>query len=52
MITSVLEGEFSKTYGEAQAARLSIRKELDREKTKAFVDVLVGKSVIEASNHL
>ncbi|XP_043191237.1 solute carrier family 12 member 4-like isoform X4 [Amphibalanus amphitrite] len=51
MITTVLEGEFSKTYGEAQAARLSIRKELDREKTKAFIDVLVGKSVIEAINH-
>lgn len=51
MLTTVLEGEFSKTYGEAQAARLSIRKELDQEKTKAFIDVLVGKSVIEAINH-
>ncbi|XP_037069284.1 solute carrier family 12 member 4-like isoform X4 [Pollicipes pollicipes] len=51
MLVTVLEGDFSKTYGEAQAARLSIRKELDHEKVKAFVDVLAAQNVIEAINH-
>lgn len=51
MVLSVIEGEFSRQYGEAQAARQSVRKEMEKEKVKGFADVLVAKNITQSIDH-
>ncbi|CAG0923227.1 unnamed protein product, partial [Notodromas monacha] len=52
MAVSVVDGDFSRKYGEAQAAKESLRKAMTDEKLKGFVDVLVAQSVINGINGL
>ncbi|XP_076054940.1 solute carrier family 12 member kcc isoform X2 [Oratosquilla oratoria] len=51
MAVSVLDGEYTKCYGEAQAARQSLRRAMDEEKVKGFVETLVAKNITEGINH-
>ncbi|GAB6021396.1 hypothetical protein CHUAL_004003 [Chamberlinius hualienensis] len=52
MVCSVLEGDFTKRYGEAQAAKQSLKKIMEEDKVKGFSDVLVARNVIDGINHL
>jgi potassium/chloride transporter 4/5/6 len=49
---SVLEGEYQRNVSEAAAARQSLRKLIDEEKVKGFVDVLVCPDVSIGINSL
>ena len=49
---SVLEGEFQKHVGEAAAAKQCLRKLMDEERVKGFVDVLVSPDVTLGMNSL
>nr|XP_037867149.1 solute carrier family 12 member 4 isoform X4 [Bombyx mori] len=49
---SVLGGEFPKRAGEASTARQNLRKCMDDEKVKGFVDVLVSPNVPDGLSHL
>ncbi|XP_030032006.1 solute carrier family 12 member 4 isoform X2 [Manduca sexta] len=49
---SVLGGEFPRRAGEAGAARLNLRRCMDDEKLKGFVDVLVAPSIPDGLSHL
>jgi hypothetical protein len=49
---TVLEGEYSKMYGEAQAARLSIQQSIKQESVKGFPDVVVSRNVSDGICHL
>ncbi|RXG67811.1 Solute carrier family 12 member 6, partial [Armadillidium vulgare] len=49
---SVIEGEFTKCYGEAQAARQTLRKCMEEEKVKGFVDTMVANNVVEGISHV
>ncbi|XP_020708843.1 solute carrier family 12 member 4 isoform X2 [Athalia rosae] len=44
---SCISGDYSKSSGEAMAAKQSLQKTMDEEKVKGFVDVLVAKSVVD-----
>uniref|UniRef100_T1IJ08 Solute carrier family 12 member 4 n=1 Tax=Strigamia maritima TaxID=126957 RepID=T1IJ08_STRMM len=52
LVCSVIEGEFVKNYGEAQAAKQSLRNVMNEEKVKGFADVVVAHSVIGGVSHL
>lgn len=52
LVCSVIEGDFSKKYGEALAARQSLKKIMEEERVKGFADVLVAKDVADGINHL
>lgn len=41
-----------KSYGEALAARQSLRRAMDEEKVKGFVDTLVAKNMTEGISHM
>ncbi|CAG0882391.1 unnamed protein product [Cyprideis torosa] len=45
MAVSVIEGSYAKKYSEAQAAKISLRKIMNQEKVKGFVECLVTDSV-------
>ncbi|XP_024081059.1 solute carrier family 12 member 4 isoform X3 [Cimex lectularius] len=49
---SVINGDFSQCAGEAMAAKQSLRKTMEEEKVKGFVDVLVSSDVAEGLSHL
>lgn len=49
---SVLEGEYQKHVSEAAAAKQSLRKLMDDEKVKGFVDVLVCPDISLGINSL
>lgn len=49
---SVIEGEYTKCYGESQAARISLRRAMDDEKLKGFVDTLVSSNIADGINHV
>ncbi|KAB7493728.1 Solute carrier family 12 member 6 [Armadillidium nasatum] len=49
---SVIEGEFTKCYGEAQAARQTLRKCMEEEKVKGFVDTMVANNIVEGISHV
>lgn len=49
---SVLGGELPKRAGEAATARQNLRKCMDDEKVKGFVDVLVASNIPEGLGHL
>ncbi|CAL4060077.1 unnamed protein product, partial [Meganyctiphanes norvegica] len=49
---SVIQGDYTKSYGESQAARQSLRRAMDEEKVKGFVDTMVANNVAEGISHL
>ncbi|KOB73819.1 Uncharacterized protein OBRU01_10424, partial [Operophtera brumata] len=49
---SVLGGEFPRRAGEASTAKQNLRKCMDDEKVKGFVDVLVTNNIPEGLSHL
>lgn len=49
---TVVEGQFGKMYGEAQAARQSIRQAIESENVKGFPEVVVTESVTDGISHL
>lgn len=44
---SCIGGDYARSSGEAMAAKQSLRKTMDEEKVKGFVDVLVARSVVD-----
>lgn len=52
MCVSVLGGEFPQRAGEASTAKQNLRKCMDEEKVKGFVDVLVTNNIPEGLSHL
>lgn len=50
--SSVISGEFCRNYGEAMAAKQSLRKTMDEERVKGFCDVLVSRDITEGLSHL
>ncbi|XP_069971636.1 solute carrier family 12 member 4 [Penaeus vannamei] len=52
MAVSIIEGDYVKSYGEALAARQSLRRAMDEEKVKGFVDTLVAKNMTEGISHI
>lgn len=52
MCVSVLNGEFPRRAGEAATARLNLRRVMDEEKVKGFVDVLVSPAIADGLSHL
>ncbi|KAK7863464.1 hypothetical protein R5R35_010501 [Gryllus longicercus] len=49
---SVIGGDFTRGHGEALAAKQSLRRTMDEEKVKGFVDVLVSRSITDGLCHL
>ncbi|KAK9751887.1 Amino acid permease [Popillia japonica] len=49
---SVINGDFTRSYGEAMAAKQSLRKTVEEERVKGFVDILVASNVIDGLAHL
>ncbi|KAK7012939.1 hypothetical protein SK128_009935, partial [Halocaridina rubra] len=49
---SVIEGDYTKSCGESHAARQSLRRAMDEEKVKGFVDTLVAKNLTEGISHI
>lgn len=49
---SVISGDFTKCYGEALAAKQNLRKTIEEERVKGFVDILVARDVTEGLSHL
>lgn len=52
MCASVISGDFTRSYGEAMAAKQSLKKTVEEEKVKGFVDILVARNVIDGLSHL
>ncbi|XP_039752651.1 solute carrier family 12 member 4 isoform X1 [Pararge aegeria] len=48
---SVLGGDFTRRAGEASTAKQNLRKCMDEEKVKGFVDVLVSHSIADGLSH-
>ncbi|KAK8751604.1 hypothetical protein OTU49_009425, partial [Cherax quadricarinatus] len=48
---SVIEGDYSKSYGESHAAKQSLRRAMNEEKVKGFVDTLIAKNITEGISH-
>ncbi|XP_049831713.1 solute carrier family 12 member 6 isoform X1 [Schistocerca gregaria] len=49
---SVIGGDFTRNSGEAMAAKQSLRRTMDEEKVKGFVDVLVSRNITDGLSHL
>jgi hypothetical protein len=49
---SVIRGDYTRGVGEAMAAKQSLRRTMDEERVKGFVDVLVARNVIDGLSHL
>jgi hypothetical protein len=49
---SVIRGDYTRGVGEAMAAKQSLRRTMDEERVKGFVDVLVAHNVIDGLSHL
>ncbi|GAB1599326.1 solute carrier family 12 member 4-like isoform X2 [Argonauta hians] len=52
LVSSVLEGDFRKSYAKSQAAKQALDHLMDTANIKGFADVLVAKNVIEGLCHL
>ncbi|CAL1284515.1 unnamed protein product [Larinioides sclopetarius] len=52
LVSSVIEGEFTKKHSEAQAAKLSLKKVMTEEKVKGFAEVVVCPSIANGLSHL
>lgn len=52
MCVSVLGGDFTRRAGEAATAKQNLRRCMDEEKVKGFVDVLVASSIPDGLSHL
>jgi len=49
---SVIRGDYTRGVGEAMAAKQSLRRTMDEERVKGFVDVLVASNVTDGLSHL
>lgn len=49
---SVIRGDYTRGVGEAMAAKQSLRRTMDEERVKGFVDVLVACNVTDGLSHL
>ena len=49
---SVIRGDYTRGVGEAMAAKQSLRRTMDEERVKGFVDVLVARNVTDGLSHL
>jgi potassium/chloride transporter 4/5/6 len=49
---SVIRGDYTRGVGEAMAAKQSLRRTMDEERVKGFVDVLVTSNVTDGLSHL
>ncbi|XP_063225978.1 solute carrier family 12 member 4 isoform X2 [Bacillus rossius redtenbacheri] len=49
---SVLQGDYTRSSGEALAAKQSLRRTMEEEKVKGFVDVLVARDIADGLSHL
>ncbi|XP_044257294.1 solute carrier family 12 member 4 isoform X3 [Tribolium madens] len=49
---AVIGGDFTRSYGEAMAAKQSLRKTMDEERVKGFVDILVARNITEGLSNL
>lgn len=49
---AVIKGDYAKCSGEALAAKQSLRRTIDEEKVKGFVDVLVATNVADGLSHM
>jgi hypothetical protein len=49
---SVIRGDYTRGVGEALAAKQSLRRTMDEERVKGFVDVLVARNVTDGLSHL
>ncbi|KAK4308193.1 hypothetical protein Pmani_020092 [Petrolisthes manimaculis] len=52
MAVSVIDGEYSKSYGESHAAKQSLRRAMNEERVKGFVDTLISKNITEGISHI
>ncbi|XP_042898766.1 solute carrier family 12 member 4 isoform X2 [Parasteatoda tepidariorum] len=52
LVSSVLEGEFTKRSSEAQAAKQSLRKIMVEQKIKGFAEIVVSRNVSDGLSHL
>ncbi|XP_018328608.1 solute carrier family 12 member 4 isoform X2 [Agrilus planipennis] len=48
---SIIQGNFAKSYSEAQQAKSNLTKILEEEKVKGFVDILIAKDITEGISH-
>ncbi|KAG0710413.1 Solute carrier family 12 member 6 [Chionoecetes opilio] len=49
---SIIEGEYAKSYGESHAAKQSLRRAMNEERVKGFVDTLIAKNITEGISHM
>ncbi len=49
---TVLEGNYTQMYSEAQAAKLSIQQQIKQEQVKGFSDVVVTPNISDGVCHL
>ncbi|KAJ4450561.1 hypothetical protein ANN_01988 [Periplaneta americana] len=49
---SVIRGDYARGVGEAMAAKQSLRRTMDEERVKGFVDVLVAHNITDGLSHL
>lgn len=47
MCVSVVSGDFTKKQGKAQETKANIRRIMDEERVKGFVEVLVARNVVD-----
>jgi solute carrier family 12 (potassium/chloride transporter), member 4/6 len=49
---SVIPGDYVKRHGAAATAKANLRKHMDDERVKGFVDVLITKNVADGLSHM
>lgn len=49
---SVIGGDYTRSYSDATSAKQSLRKTMDEEKVKGFVDILVARNITDGLSHL
>ncbi|XP_017780215.1 PREDICTED: solute carrier family 12 member 4 isoform X2 [Nicrophorus vespilloides] len=49
---SVINGDYTRACGEAMAAKQNLRRTVDEERVKGFVDILVARNVTDGLSHL
>lgn len=49
---SVIGGDFTRSYGEAMAAKQSLSKTMEEERVKGFADILVARDITEGLSNL
>lgn len=48
----MLEGDYGKMYGEAQAAKMSIQQTIKDDNVKGFADIVVSSNISDGICHL